>query len=70
VGRALSLAVVEAARAAGAEGVALNTIEFMASAIALYESLGFRTIGRDLEWEGLAMLSYTLTFDEMEVSGW
>ena len=70
LGRALSLAVVEAARAAGAEGVALNTVDFMASAIALYESLGFRRVGPDSEWEGLSMLSYTFRFDEMEVSDW
>jgi GNAT superfamily N-acetyltransferase len=68
VGRALSLAVVEAARAAGAGGVALNTVDFMASAIALYEALGFQRLRRDTEWEGLAMLSYTFKLDEMEVS--
>jgi len=68
VGRALSLAVIDAARGASAAGVALNTVGFMAAAIALYEDLGFRRVAPDSAWEDYPLLSYTLELSDMEVS--
>jgi ribosomal protein S18 acetylase RimI-like enzyme len=50
VGRALVLACIERARAAGKPGIGIYTRPFMTSAHRLYASLGFRRV-RELDWE-------------------
>ncbi len=47
VGRALLLHVIEAARALGAKKLVLETSEKLASAVHLYQSLGFKCTVRD-----------------------
>ncbi len=44
LGRALAVAVLDAARVAGHDEMVLDTLAHMSGAIALYESLGFRQI--------------------------
>jgi ribosomal protein S18 acetylase RimI-like enzyme len=56
IGRALLEATIEAARAAGATGIDLNTGETDTAARALYESLGFTN--REGDPDGPAMLFY------------
>jgi ribosomal protein S18 acetylase RimI-like enzyme len=63
VGRALTLACVERARADEAAGIALNSVSIMPAATALYEGLGFRETGGDTEWGDHKLLSYVLDFD-------
>jgi ribosomal protein S18 acetylase RimI-like enzyme len=63
VGRALTLACVERARADGAAGIALNSVSIMSAATALYDGLGFRQTGGDLHWGDHKLLSYVLDFD-------
>lgn len=63
VGRALTLACVERARADGAAGIALNSVSIMPAATALYEGLGFRETGGDVEWGDHKLLSYVLDFE-------
>jgi GNAT superfamily N-acetyltransferase len=58
VGRALTIACIDRARADGAAGIALNTLSFMPAATALYEGLGFHQAGDDWEWGGGKLLSY------------
>jgi len=58
VGRALTIACIDRARADGAAGIALNTLSFMPAATALYEGLGFQQAGADGEWGGGKLLSY------------
>ena len=65
VGRALTIACIERARADGAAGIALNTLSFMPAATALYEGLGFRQIGSDGEWGGGKLLSYIQDIDQI-----
>jgi ribosomal protein S18 acetylase RimI-like enzyme len=65
LGRALTLACVERARADGAAGIALNTVSAMSAATALYEGLGFRQTGGDVDWGGRKLLSYVLDIDEI-----
>jgi ribosomal protein S18 acetylase RimI-like enzyme len=50
VGRALVVACIERARAAGRPGIGIYTRPFMTSAHRLYESLGFRRVP-ELDWE-------------------
>jgi ribosomal protein S18 acetylase RimI-like enzyme len=64
VGRALTLACVERARADGAAGIALNSVSVMTAATALYEGLGFRETGGAVEWGGRKLLSYVLALGE------
>jgi GNAT superfamily N-acetyltransferase len=49
-GRALVVACIERARAAGSPGLGLHTRPFMTAAHRLYESLGFRRVP-ELDWE-------------------
>jgi ribosomal protein S18 acetylase RimI-like enzyme len=65
VGRALTVACLERARADGAAGVALNTVSLMTAATALYEGLGFRQSGGNVEWGGRKLLSYVLDIDHI-----
>jgi len=62
IGRALSVACIERARAAGANGVALHSTPWMTTAHRLYESLGFvRAPERDLRVSAdLVLLSFVL----------
>jgi putative acetyltransferase len=62
VGRRLAEAVVEAARTAGYASMRLDTLATMASARALYRSLGFQPIApyRDSPVSGTAFLELTL----------
>jgi ribosomal protein S18 acetylase RimI-like enzyme len=64
VGRALTIACIERARASGRTGLALFTRPAMTTAHRLYGSLGFtRDSSRDWEFEpGLWLWSYVLTF--------
>jgi ribosomal protein S18 acetylase RimI-like enzyme len=64
VGRALTVACVERARADGAAGIALNSVSIMPAATALYEALGFRQTGGDMEWGDRKLLSYVLDIDQ------
>ena len=64
VGRALTIACIERARAEGAAGIALNTLAIMDTATALYEGLGFRQTGDDMEWAGDKLLSYIQNIDQ------
>ena len=64
VGRALTIACIERARAEGAAGIALNTLAIMDAATALYEGLGFRQTGDDMEWAGDKLLSYIQNIDQ------
>lgn len=50
VGRALVVACIDRARAAGRPGIGIYTRPFMTSAHRLYESLGFRRMP-ELDWE-------------------
>jgi ribosomal protein S18 acetylase RimI-like enzyme len=60
-GRALTVACIDRARAAGASGVALHSAEWMTTAHRLYESLGFaRTPARDLTFPDLVIKSFVL----------
>jgi ribosomal protein S18 acetylase RimI-like enzyme len=60
-GRALTLACIERARAAGATGVALHSADSMRAAHHIYESLGFvRTPARDLAFPSLVIMSFVL----------
>ena len=60
-GRALTVACIERARAAGAAGVALHSTQWMTAAHHIYESLGFvRTPARDLTFPDLVILSFVL----------
>ena len=65
VGRALTIACIERARAEGAAGIALNTLAIMDAATALYEGLGFRQTGGDGEWGGGKLLSYIQNIDQI-----
>ena len=65
VGRALTIACIERARADGAAGIALNTLSFMPAATALYEGLGFRQTGGNVEWGGGKLLSYIQNIDQI-----
>jgi ribosomal protein S18 acetylase RimI-like enzyme len=65
VGRALTIACIERARADGAAGIALNTLSFMPAATALYEGLGFRQTGANGEWGGGKLLSYIQNIDQI-----
>ena len=66
VGRALTIACIERARADGAAGIALNTLSFMPAATALYEGLGFRETGDNVvEWGGGKLLSYIQNIDQI-----
>ncbi|HMC80122.1 MAG: GNAT family N-acetyltransferase [Actinobacteria bacterium] len=65
VGRALTIACIERARADGAAGIALNTLSFMPAATALYEGLGFRQTGGNVEWGGRKLLSYIQNIDQI-----
>jgi ribosomal protein S18 acetylase RimI-like enzyme len=62
IGRALSLACVERARAGGRSAVVLHADEVMAASQRLYESLGFRRDpARDyIPEDGTRLLSYVL----------
>ena len=63
VGRALMLAVMERAAAAGARRLLLSTQPAMRGAQALYASLGFARLP-DLDWSpvpGLTLLAYGIT---------
>jgi ribosomal protein S18 acetylase RimI-like enzyme len=60
-GRALTVACIERARAAGATGVALHSADSMRVAHHIYESLGFvRTPARDLTFPSLVIMSFVL----------
>jgi len=60
-GRALTVACIERAVAAGKSGVALHSTAFMTAAHSLYESLGFvRTPSRDLTFPDVVILSFVL----------
>ncbi len=62
-GRALTVACIARAQAAGAHGIALHSTEWMTPAHRLYESLGFvRTPARDLTFPDLTILSFVLSF--------
>jgi ribosomal protein S18 acetylase RimI-like enzyme len=65
VGRALTLACVERAKADGAAGIALNSVSIMPAATALYEGLGFRQTGGNVEWGGRKLLNYHLDIDHI-----
>ncbi|HEY2665931.1 MAG TPA: GNAT family N-acetyltransferase [Actinomycetota bacterium] len=65
VGRALTIACIERARADGAAGITLNTLSFMPAATALYEGLGFHQTGDDGEWGGGKLLSYTQNIEQI-----
>lgn len=65
VGRALTIACIERARADGAAGIALNTLSIMDAATALYEGLGFHQTGGDMEWGGGKLLSYIQNIDQI-----
>ena len=67
VGRALTIACIERARADGAAGIALNTLSFMPAATALYEGLGFHQTGGNgtVEWAGGKLLSYIQNIDQI-----
>ena len=65
VARALTIACIERARADGAAGIALNTLSFMPAATALYEGLGFRQTGGNVEWGGRKLLSYIQNIDQI-----
>jgi ribosomal protein S18 acetylase RimI-like enzyme len=69
VGRALTVACVERAKADGALGIALNSVSIMPAATALYEGLGFRRTGGNVEWAGRELLSYVLDFDDIDDTG-
>lgn len=70
VGEALVRAGVEVARAAGAEALALTTLDAMHAAQRLYERLGFRRAqNRDRAVEGHAMFVYTLTLTGVAAPG-
>ncbi|MEA2501344.1 MAG: hypothetical protein QOD01_1455, partial [Actinomycetota bacterium] len=66
VGRALTVACLEQARADGAAGIALNTVSLMTAATALYERLGFRQSGGNVDWGGRKLLSYVLDIDRID----
>jgi ribosomal protein S18 acetylase RimI-like enzyme len=66
VGRALTVACLERARADGAAGIALNSVSIMSAATALYEGLGFRRTGGTAEWGGRELLSYVLDIDDTD----
>jgi len=66
VGRALTIACIERARADGAAGIALNTLSMMPAATALYEGLGFQQTGDgNVEWAGGKLLSYIQNIDQI-----
>jgi ribosomal protein S18 acetylase RimI-like enzyme len=65
VGRALTIACIDRARADGAAGIALDTLSFMPAATALYEGLGFRQTGGNGEWGGGKVLSYIQNIDQI-----
>jgi ribosomal protein S18 acetylase RimI-like enzyme len=65
VGRALTIACIERARADGAVGIALNTLSYMPAATALYEGLGFQQAGGNGEWGGGKVLSYIQNIDQI-----
>ena len=65
VGRALMLAVIDRARAAGARRLLLSTQPAMAAAQALYLSLGFARLP-ELDWSpapGLTLLAFGMSLD-------
>jgi ribosomal protein S18 acetylase RimI-like enzyme len=65
VGRALMLAVIDRARAAGARRLLLSTQPTMKAAQALYLSLGFARLP-DLDWSpapGMTLLAFGLVID-------
>ena len=65
VGRALMLAVIDQARAAGARRLLLSTQPTMKAAQALYLSLGFARLP-DLDWSpapGMTLLAFGLVID-------
>jgi ribosomal protein S18 acetylase RimI-like enzyme len=63
VGRDLTIACIERAKADGAHGVALNTVSLMHAATALYEGLGFRQTGGEVTWGVHPLLSYVLNIN-------
>jgi hypothetical protein len=62
----LTVACLERARADGADGIALNTVSLMTAATALYERLGFRQSGGNVDWGGRKLLSYELDIDRID----
>lgn len=66
VGRALTLACIERTRAAGGDGVALNSVAMMTAAQRMYQGLGFRRVLGNEEDptvdDGWGLLSYQLDF--------
>jgi ribosomal protein S18 acetylase RimI-like enzyme len=62
IGRALTLACIDRARAERAAGIALNTTSWMPVAQGMYERMGFR-LERQSEYPGICVFSYVMSLN-------
>jgi ribosomal protein S18 acetylase RimI-like enzyme len=61
IGRRLTEVCIEAARAAGAEAIGLNTTFLMPVAKAMYERMGFQQVGEHTDWPAGAYWTYSMS---------